>query len=405
MKPISRVPALRWLAPFAVVAVLLGGTATVRGISTAAARNTELPARTATQLLADVAQARVDGMSGTIVQTADLGIPALPTTGLGGSTSSELSSLISGTHTLRVWSAGESMIRLSLLGTLGESDIIRNGADLWTWSSSANTATHRKLPAGTKATAPRPAEVPATPQQLAEQAVAAIGPSTTVTVSSNAVVAGRPAYELVLTPKDSRSLIAGVRIAVDGTKHIPTRFQVMATGKADPAFEAAFTAIDFGKPDAAQFRFNPPPGVKVTESGKLGFPGSTSAGLNEPNNGSGSDAPITRGIQGLTTGFAGRGPTGTGLGMGTKVVGSGWTSVVVTRLPLMALMGGYGSGSTSGSANALGKVVGALPAISGSWGSGRVLAGTLFSVILADDGRIAVGAVAPDLVGAALAGK
>lgn len=389
MTLLSRVPALRWLAPFAVVAVLLGGTAAVRGISTAAARSTDLPARTAAQLLADVSQARVDGMSGTIVQTADLGIPALPTTGLGGSTSSELSSMISGTHTLRVWYAGESMIRLSLLGTLGESDIIRNGSDIWTWSSSANTATHRVLPAGAKGAAPRATDLPATPQQLAEQAVKAIEPSTTVTVSSNAVVAGRPAYELVLTPKDSRSLVAGVRIAVDGTQHIPTRVQVMATGKADPAFEVAFTAIDFGQPDAAQFRFNPPPGVKVTESGSLGLGG----------------LPITTGIQGLSMDKTPHASTGMGAGLGTKVVGSGWTSVVVTRLPLMALMGGYGNSSTGNTGATLAKVVGALPTISGSWGSGRVLAGTLFSVILADDGRIAVGAVAPDLLGTALAGK
>lgn len=405
MTLLSRVPALRWLAPFAVVAVLLGGTAAVRGISTAAARSTDLPARTAAQLLADVSQARVDGMSGTIVQTADLGIPALPTTGLGGSTSSELSSMISGTHTLRVWYAGESMIRLSLLGTLGESDIIRNGSDIWTWSSSANTATHRVLPAGAKGAAPQATDLPATPQQLAEQAVKAIEPSTTVTVSSNAVVAGRPAYELVLTPKDSRSLVAGVRIAVDGTQHIPTRVQVMATGKADPAFEVAFTAIDFGQPDAAQFRFNPPPGVKVTESGKLGFPGSPTAGLNELNGTGIPDMPTTRGIQGLTTEFSDQGPMGMKAGMGTKVVGSGWTRVVVTRLPLMALMGGYGNSSTGNTGATLAKVVGALPTISGSWGSGRVLAGTLFSVILADDGRIAVGAVAPDLLGTALAGK
>lgn len=389
MKLTSRVPAVRWLAPFAVVAVLLGGTAAVRGISTAAARSTDLPTRTAAQLLADVSQARVDGMSGTIVQTADLGIPALPTTGLGGSTSSELSSMISGTHTLRVWYAGESMIRLSLLGTLGESDVIRNGADLWTWSSSANTATHRVLPAGAKGAPAATGDLPATPQQLAEQAVTAIQPSTTVTVSSNAVVAGRPAYELVLTPKDSRSLVAGVRIAVDGTKHIPTRFQVMATGKADPAFEVAFTAIDFAKPDVAQFRFNPPPGVKMTESGNLGLP----------------RTPITTGIQGLSMDKAPHLAMGMGSGMGTKVVGSGWTSVVVTRLPLMALMGGSGGGSAGATADTLGKVVGALPNISGSWGSGRVLAGTLFTVILADDGRIAVGAVAPDLVGAALADK
>ena len=247
-------------------------------------------------------------------------------------------------------------------------------------------------------TARQAPELPATPQQLAERAVAAIEPSTTVTVSSNAVVAGRAAYELVLTPKDTRSLVAGIRIAVDGAQHIPTRVQVMAAGMSAPAFEVAFSAVDFAQPDAAQFRFNPPPGVKVTESGQLGFPGSSTPGLNQLNSG---NAPDTRGIQGLATDA---GPIGAHAGMGTKVVGSGWTSVLVTRAPVMALMGGY-SGSTAGSADTLGKVMAALPRISGSWGSGRVLAGTLFSVILADDGRVAIGAVAPDLVGAALAGK
>ena len=32
----------------------------------------------------------------------------------------------------------------------------------------------------------------------------------------------------------------------------------------------------------------------------------------------------------------------------------------------------------------------------GDWGSGRLLAGTAFSVVLTDDGRMAVGAVAPE---------
>ena len=43
-----------------------------------------LPPRTAAQLLVDVQTARLDGLSGTVVQRADLGLPALPLAGLAG---------------------------------------------------------------------------------------------------------------------------------------------------------------------------------------------------------------------------------------------------------------------------------------------------------------------------------
>ena len=45
-----------------------------------------------------------------------------------------------------------------------------------------------------------------------------------------------------------------------------------------------------------------------------------------------------------------------------------------------------------------------LPTVSGAWGSGHLLRGTLFSALLTDDGRVAVGAVAPEALYAALAG-
>ena len=43
-----------------------------------------------------------------------------------------------------------------------------------------------------------------------------------------------------------------------------------------------------------------------------------------------------------------------------------------------------------------GRLVGALPTVSGAWGSGHLLTGTLFSVLLTDDGRLLVGAVGPE---------
>src|SRR6266508_4500494 len=91
-------PAARWLAPAAIAAAVLGIGAGVNALTASAAPS--LPARSAAQLLVDLQTARLDGMSGTVVQTADLGLPALPFAGAG---SSDLTSLISGKHTLRVW--------------------------------------------------------------------------------------------------------------------------------------------------------------------------------------------------------------------------------------------------------------------------------------------------------------
>ena len=35
---------------------------------------------------------------------------------------------------------------MALLGTLGESDVVRNGRDVWIWSSKDKTATHCTAP-------------------------------------------------------------------------------------------------------------------------------------------------------------------------------------------------------------------------------------------------------------------
>src|SRR5690348_11774736 len=137
MTVFDRRPVLRWLVPVVVaVALAIGGTAI--GVLSAAARG-GLPHRTAAKLLVDVQKARVGGFSGTIVQNADLGLPSLP--GMGGSGSSDMSSMISGSHTLRLWYAGPDRVRLALLGSLGESDVVRKGSDLWTWSSKTKSAT------------------------------------------------------------------------------------------------------------------------------------------------------------------------------------------------------------------------------------------------------------------------
>ena len=384
MSIFERSPALRWAVPAVTAVALVGGGSAIGGLNAIA--DSGLSARSAAQLLVDVQQARLDGLSGTVVQRADLGLPDLPIAGAeGGAGSSNLTSVVSGTHTMRVWFAGPDKTRMALLGTLGESDVIRNGQDVWLWASQDKSAKHYVVPTSPNAAAgssqppgtPGPNDLPTSPQAAAEQALAAITPSTEVTTSGTATVAGRSAYELVLKPREATSLVAQVRVAIDGTEHVPLRVQVFAKSIADPVFEVAFSAVDFARPDAAQFTFNPPPGTTVTDGTMGSKPGAGTAKTAAPQPGS-ADMP--------------------------KTVGQGWGSVLVAKLPPS---GAGTSGSTGATADKslaqLMRFVAMLPTVSGSWGSGHLMAGSVFSALLTDDGRLVVGAVTPKGLYAALA--
>ena len=367
----DRRPALRWIVPVLMALVLAGG-GTVAGVLTAAARG-GLPSRTAAQLLVDVQKARVTGLSGTVVQTADLGIPSLPAASGSGGSSSDLTSLVSGSHTLRLWYAGPNRVRVALQGSLGESDVVRNGTDLWMWSSADKTASHHTVPLIRSETPDKASSaLPMTPQQAAEKALSSISPSTKVSTEGTAVVAGRSAYELVLSPRDKATLVDSVHIAIDGKTHIPLRVQVFAKSSSKPAFEVGFTSFDPTTPSRSLFSFNPPPGTKVTES----KPGDQKS----------------PGKQAAHRGGTGRAPTASDAK--PTVVGSGWTSVAVTKVPTGAL----------GQSKPLSQLVDKLPKVSGAWGSGHLMQGTLFSVVLTDDGRLAIGSVAPEALYRALAG-
>ncbi|MEI2779635.1 MAG: hypothetical protein V9G19_27490 [Tetrasphaera sp.] len=355
-------PRARWAVPGLAV-LALGASA----VLVSADASEPLPPRTAAQLLADVQQAKVAAFSGTVVQSANLGLPDLGGL-LGRGGSADLSGLIAGSHTLRVWYAGPTRVRLALLGDLGESDVIRRDKDVWIWSSAAKTANHFTLPAGHDLA--EPPKLPVTPADAAEQALAAVSPTTTVTTEGSAVVAGRTAYELVLTPKaKDGTLVRSVRIAVDGETKLPLRVQVNSTKITDPALEVGFTSVDFSTPEDRQFTFTPPPGTTVTE-------GAAGLGQHAPGQGQPRRPELPSGKDQAK-------PTSTG---------TGWSRVVVVTLP----PGAADNESVQG-------VLDRLPKVSGSWGSGRLFAGTLVSAVLTDDGRLAAGAVPPERLYAALA--
>jgi outer membrane lipoprotein-sorting protein len=337
----TRYPALRWLVPGVTAVVVVGGGAAASAI--AAQDEPDLPPRSAAELLVNLQTAQIGAVSGTVVTDAELGLPALPADREEGAP--DMSALWSGSATLRVWYDGPERVRVALLGTLSQSDIIRNGRDLWMWDSGENAATHRVLPEGF-ADSPAPLHPGMTPQELAEHALDAIEPSTEVTSDDTTRVAGRDAYELVLAPRDEASLVRQIRIAIDAEQSLPLQVQVYGD-EAEPAYEARFTQISFEAPDPEQFRFNPPPDATVTEEELV------------PEMPSGNHPGLTD----------------------MTVVGDGWSSVLVTSVPADLTTEGIGG------------FLALLPSVEGTWGSGHVFSSELFSVLLTDDGRLLIGAV------------
>ncbi|MBQ1070347.1 hypothetical protein KBX39_26780, partial [Micromonospora sp. D75] len=79
-----------------------------------------------------------------------------------------------------------------------------------------------------------------------------------------------------------------------------------------------------------------------------------------------------------------------------RTVGTGWTTVVVAKIGDAATGDGAKPGADAPDAQMLAQVLGDLPKVSGDWGSGRLLSGKLFSVLLTDDGRVIAGLVTPE---------
>ena len=338
---------LKLAAPVLAVGVVAAGV-TVPRLADAADASAALPPRTAAQLLEDVSQADVEGLSGTVVATSRLGLPELPSDGGGGSAVS-LTGLLSGSTTARVWKAGDDRSRVAVDAPFAEYDVVRDGTDVWTFDSASSDVTHLVLPEGTEQPPTDPA-VTATPQDLAERLLASVEPTTTVTVGRAEEVAGRAAYELVLEPKDAGTLVDEVRLAVDGETKVPLRVQAFGVGQAEPAVEVAFTSVRFAVPDDSVFDFTPPSGSTVTE----------------------------RSLDDLAAGKRDEEPDTSAPSALPQVLGSGWSTVVETsgvQLPESA--------------------EGMLGQLSTPVEGGRTITSALVSVLLTDDGRMLVGSVPP----------
>ncbi|MFF5445903.1 outer membrane lipoprotein carrier protein LolA [Streptomyces sp. NPDC012888] len=378
--------AARYAVPVAVLGVVGATVALVPAFANAG--GPDLPKVTAQELVEKIAASDVEQLSGTAKISTDLGLPKLASGLLGGGGMSggsadpedKLAQLAAGTHTVKVAADGPDRQKLTFLDGKDEYSLVHNGKDVWGYDSKSGEVFHETTEeAGPAAKDRKTADrLPATPKQLAEEALAAAGTTTEVSVGGTAQVAGRDAYQLVLKPKQSGSTVGSVQIAVDAKNGVPLRFQLLSGQGGKPIVEAGFTQVDFGKPAAGTFDFTPPKGAKVTEGGRD----------------HGKDAGKgDEGFKGLEAIPGLEGLTGGANGGEVKVLGEGWASVA-------RIDSGAGLKELENDKNAPKEAKQFLDSlgdkVSGSFGEGRVFFTRLVNALVTDDGKVYVGAVTRD---------
>ena len=320
----GRSPAATVAAGIAVAGVVGLGLLTLQG---GAGAQPALPPVSPEDLVASVLKAEPGPFEGSVQLDNELGLPALP----------DLPQAANGTSTAQVWSGGDHKGRVQIPSPTGERTLVSDGTTFWAWNSDDRTVT-----TGTR----RPDQggpTMADPTKAATDALAALQPTSTISVDGTDEVAGRPVYDLVLAPKPTeRTLLREVRIAVDAQERMPLRLTVLAQGSTTPALQIGFTDLTFGPQDPGRFTFTPPAGATV------------------------KDAPSRDAQQQQRDK-----PT---------VVGDGWDRVIVEKVP-------------QNNPDRAKQIAGLGTPTSGPWGNGRLVKTAVGTAIITDDGRVAAGAV------------
>ncbi|MFJ5220433.1 outer membrane lipoprotein carrier protein LolA [Streptomyces sp. NPDC088354] len=394
---------------YAVPVLAAGAAAATIGLvpALASAGSPELPKITAEELIAKIAASDTRTLSGSVRITTDFGLPSFMN-GVGGSAGpfgggrgesrggdgssaapqEQLTQLLAGSHTLHIAADGPDRQKVSIVEDAAEYSVIHNGDEVWAYDSATNSAYHltdvpqERGAAKDKGEHKLPEGWPTSPQEAAKRLLDGVDDTTSVSVDGTARVAGRSAYQLVVTPKAEHSTVGSVRIAVDSATGVPLKFTLAPKGGGKAIVDVAFTKVDFAKPSAATFDFTPPKGAEVTTE---------KAGEHAADGAHG-----TRPAPGELSGLDGLG--------GVDVLGKGWDSIAELQLPKDALNQSpdkaRGQGSEGPSLlSSFGKDV------KGDFGTGTVVGTRLVNALITDSGKVYVGTVNQDaLIKAANAG-
>jgi len=174
----------------------------------------------------------------------------------------------------RVWLAGDGRLRLELQSSAGDAQVVSDGKTLSYYDAAQNTAVRMAVPAqGDHAKdgpgdatdhsgpdehgPPTLADVRKGLEQLAQKA--------TLSGAQPRSLAGRPAYEVSVSPQHDGGLLGAASLAWDAERGVPLRAALTAQGQQDPVLSLEATDISYEPIPASTFAVGPPAGAKITE--------------------------------------------------------------------------------------------------------------------------------------------
>ena len=190
-----------------------------------------------------------------------------PSGSLLGGTASALMSGASG----RLWLTNDGRGRLELQSDAGDVQIVWNKDKVTAYDASSNTVYTFDLPA---ATTKSPATANGTVPSLTQigNFLSKLGERADVSAAQPTDIAGRPAYNVKISPKHDGGLLGSAELAWDAEQGVPLRVAVYAQGSSKPVLALAATEVSYGSVPSSAVDVSPPAGAKVVDLSSAATP-------------------------------------------------------------------------------------------------------------------------------------
>ena len=260
----------------------------------------DLPDLSPQQVMVLMQGADVTEFSGTIVKSSNLGLPTLEFSSMmsedsiaqmeekmpaemadfvpavfESNTLTQAIELISGSHTIRVYVSGQDKLRAQILDPMSQRDLIVNGNEFWVYDAKMATALTGTVDIEADPAKQAEAEQKvldyadsialdlSSPEAIADYLVSMVDETSQIEVGKDHSVAGRSAYQLIISPDSPNSLVASAAVSVDSETGMPLKVEIFSTTQVEAAMTVGFESISFGSVDQGLFSFTPPAGTSV----------------------------------------------------------------------------------------------------------------------------------------------
>ena len=163
----------------------------------------------------------------------------------------------------RLWLAKDGRLRLELQSASGDAQVTVDEEQVALFDAESNTVYRATLPAEDAKPSRAQHENPTVAK--IQSALDRLAKTWTTSGADPVNVAGQPAYEVRIAPKDDGGLLGAAKVAWDSVTGVPLRAAVYAQGQDSPVLELEATEISYGAVSDADVTAPAPQGARVVD--------------------------------------------------------------------------------------------------------------------------------------------